>query len=250
MRLQDRIFEFTSLGDEKLNVGNLLDSKLVVNGNETNSTLGSLFKGSVKVKSSSRLKGFSILESVNEKNEIEIDGKVYNINFLAKEGTQEEPKLISFKLKGYINAQIMRNDKVLSPDEIANFGKLIIGNTTQEKPKDAAPKESASTKAETKVEAEVEEVVKEEIKEEPKIKLFSPDNYNEDKIELLNEGWSEYNPEKPSNQRILTRSEDTILIELLEDDYSVIKGKDLDKYDIELDESTKLFKIEKSKQLA
>jgi len=234
MWLQDQIFEFSSLDDAKLDIKEIVKSNLVIDDKVTDVTLEKLFKGAIKIKSDTRVKGFSILEFVNEKSEIEINKNIYIVSFINNG--------VAFKLNGYVKSQMQRNDKELSIQEIADFGKLISGSTPTETAQVAATVDSTSSEAKTTdanpdVKAEDGAGVK---------KLFLPVNYEEDKKELVEDGYTEYKPEVDSNYRFLTKGKKSLLIELYKDDYVVLEN--IDDFDIELEDKTHKFKIETIKQ--
>lgn len=223
MWLHDKIFEFTSLDGEKLKVLNLSESNLIVSKKLSDKKISDLFKGRI-IEKSNRLKGFSLLQEVNEKGEIDIDGTIYTLEF--KNGDQV------FKYKGCKKRQLPRSKKKLSNEEITAFGKIIIDTTTKEEVVEAASTtESASAEATPKKkveEAEAEVVVNKK--------------YEKEKKEFIDDGYTEYLTKEKSNYRILSKKDDVILAELTDNDYET---PDIDDFDIEIDDETKTFTITK-----
>lgn len=227
MRLQDQIFEFGSLDEKKLKLKEITKSNLVKNDTITKTTLGELFKSEIRFKSDTRIKGFSILQFVNEKGEIEIDKSIYKVSFI-KDG-------IPFKINSCVNSQMQRSDRKLTDKEVLHFGKLISESTSIDEVKVAAAAKSTSAKAEDSASS-----TEEQAKAGAEVKLFTPENYNEDRDELVSDGYNEYETETKSNYRILIKEDEVKLVELKKDDYKVL---DTEKFDIEIDDKNKSFTI-------
>lgn len=219
MRLQDNIFYFNIPSEIK--GMKLLESNIVINDKKLDKKLESLFKGEPKQKGNNSIKGFSILEFVNEKNEIEIDSIVYSISFLNTD--------VSFTLNKVKPCQIQRSPKKLSDEELTNLGKLITEIT---------PNKDSQVVAAAKVNPSSSDGLP---KDEVGV-VFNPDNYNEDKNELIAEGYKEYVNKEKGNYSILCKGEKVILVELNKDDYDVLNEED---FDIELDDKTHTFTINK-----
>lgn len=220
MRLQQKIYGFSNKGDFKL-----LTSKLIVNGNETDNLLSSLFEG-IKKERNNSIRGYSILEFLNEKGEIQINDKVYQLSF--KSGDEV------FSLSSITDpVDFILNDKEISESQEKSYETLIESSAPVQEPKQ--PKESETEETQ----AGAEETI-----------IHENEDYNNEVKSLSEDGYKELNTNPKSNYRLLVRKEqegdsdeqkekNIILVEITEDDYNLL---DVTEFKIEISEDNN-FKI-------
>lgn len=222
MRLQHLVYGFLlQSGDEPKS--KLLTSTLIVNGNNSKVTLSELFFGNFKERDNT-IKGYSILEFLDENGNIQINDKIYNLSFQSDEEI--------FLLKSVVLPSIQLSDKELSDEEVKTIENKIEGS---------APSEIPMQPQEEKTDENLEEAAP---------TIFENEEYEEEKEDLIPEGYVEFNTEPKSNFRLLVKQRDdkkfkAYLIELLEDDYQILE---LDEYKIDLNLKQKQFTWEKISQ--
>lgn len=222
MWLQNKDFKFT-LPDGDKPISRLLTSSLVINEKISDITLGDLFYGKTKeVKNS--ITGYSILEFLDEKGNISINDKIYNLSFTGDKDNfilnkVSEPKMITYK------------DKEFSEDKLKTLEERIESFGRVEPP---AASEVPTQPQETKTEEEIPQEVVEGSN------LFTSEEYEEEKENLKGEGFHEYLTEEKSNYRLLVRDNKLVLIELFKDDYEVLE---LDNYNLVRNDKSKTFTI-------
>lgn len=220
MRLQNKVYEFTLPGGDKP-ISRLLTSNLVVNGKQSDMILSELFYG-IKKEKNNTIKGYSILEFLDEKGNIQVNDKIYNLSFLGSEET--------FILKSATEPKdYTLNDKEMTEEETKQIENKIEAS---------APSEVPTQPLEVKTEEEIPQVGAE-------TSLFENEEYEQEKSDLKEEGFTEYLTEPKSNIKALVNQEEgkrekIVLIEIHENDYEIL---DLDEYEIELDNKNKTFTV-------
>lgn len=231
MRLQNKTFIFTTSSNDATQ-SDFSKSFVKINNKLTDIKLFDLFYG-IKNQRKNTIKSYSILEFVDELGNIEINEKVYNISFA---GDNDEFILS----KSYDPLIFILNDKNISNDEIALLEKRII---------DSAPVDVQEQPLEQKTEA----------LETPEagahIKLFTNSDYEQEKEDLKQDGFVEYNTFPTSNVKLLVnekiletdvddeQDEKIVLIEIESNDSFAILIRD--EYEIKLNTNDKTFTYEK-----
>lgn len=222
MRLQNKVFEFKK-EDGSNPDSKMLTSNIFVNKNKSNFLLSDLFYG-IKKEKDNTIKGYSILEFIDEKGNIEVNNKIYSISF----GSEIE----SFILKSCKDPKdFVLNDKELDEDQVKAISEKIESSAPSEVP--TQPLENKTDENQAGVE---DSILFEETEE-----------YKDDKEYLLSEGFLEYSTNEKSNYRLFIKTinengSDTkkVLMEVIEDEHEVLE---LDEYKLSLDEKNKTFSI-------
>lgn len=225
MRLQQKQFTF-NLVDGNKTMSDILRSNVVINNKLSNVLVSQLFYDNVKQKNNT-LKGYSILEFVDEQGNISVNEKIYNITFTGDKD--------NFILKSVTEPTgVVMNDKELKENESKVFEELLTNSTTvdeQEQP------------LEQKTDDEVIPAV---------VTLFKNEDYESEKES--NENFIEYNTEPVSNLKLLVNEselpetqedveEKLVLIEIeSEQSFSILIREE---YKIELNQENKTFTFEK-----
>lgn len=229
MRLQNKTFIFTTLSNDATQ-SDFSKSFVKINNKLTDIKLFDLFYG-IKNQRKNTIKSYSILEFVDELGNIEINEKVYNISFA---GDNDE-----FILSKSIDPLTFTlNDKNISDDEIALLEKRII---------DSAPVDVQEQPLE-----QITEAI--ETPEAGAPILFTNTDYENEREDLKQDGFVEYNTNPASNVKLLVNEkklpekadeeeEIIVLIEIESNDSFAILIRD--EYEIKLNENDKTFTYEK-----
>lgn len=216
MRLQQQVYGFNlQSGDNP--VSKILTSKLVVNGKISEILVSELFYG-IKKEKNNTIKGYSILQFLDEKGNIQINDKVFKLSF----SSDNEDFILSSLTEP---SDYTLQDKEMSEEEIKVLETKIESSAPVQQPEQ--PQE---------IETQETEAVAED-------SIYENEDYEAEKNDLKEEGFEEYNTETKSNFRCLVRQEsgkkDKILfIEISEDDYDILP---LDGMNVQVDHKTKLF---------
>lgn len=227
MRLQNKLFTFKpKIGEDVKST--LLTSNVLIDGKLTDILLSDLFFGIKKTRNNT-IRGFSILEFANERNEIEINERVYKISFIGK----DDEKFSLAQMRDPID--FVLNDKEISDSESSELEKLI--------------QESAPAK-EQEQPLEPETLTEFTARNEAGANLFDNDYYKQELEELQQDGFVEYNTDPRSNMRLLVDErgvEDNILIEIEKDDFAILINEE---YETTRDLENKTFTYNKKTQNA
>lgn len=222
MRLQQKVYGFSlQSGDNPKS--KLLTSKLAVNEKLSEILVSDLFIG-IKKEKNGTIKGYSILEFVDENGNIKVNDKIYNLSFAGNEET--------FVLKSVADPRdYTLEDKNVSDSDLKSLEEKIESSAPVSEP--TQPKEPI-TQLET-VEAVVEDSV------------YTNEEYEQEKNDLSEEGFVEYNTEPRSNNRALIKTSESgkqkiVLIEITKDDYNILN---MDEHEFELNNKNKTITINK-----
>lgn len=227
MRLQHKNFTFTLIDGDKT-MSRILTSNVVIDNKITNLLISQLFHG-VRKEAKNTVRGYSILEFVDNDGNIDINDKIYNIQF-----TGDKDNFILKSITDPVNYQL--NDKNLTDDESSEYETLITNALTsvqvQEQP------------LESKTDEEVQPAG---------VALFTNEDYNVEKTE--NPEFVEYNTSPVSNMKLLVNEnalpedvendveEKLVLIEIESPESFAILIRN--EYNIELNQNDKTFTFEK-----
>lgn len=220
MWLQKRNYEFTPLEGEKLKVKQISQSKLIINEIPTEIPLKELFKGPVSEKPDS-IRGYSILELLNEEGKIDIDGNIYELRFINED--------VKFKLLKFKDVFSMGVRELTDKDAIKL--KDMFTEALKKSPEEKAPTPALEVKVEQPLPLEPSQ------KEEGPT-LFQSEAYEKEKAEMLADGYKEYNTSPVSNLKALSNGDITEVIVLEKDSYSV-----LDDQEVNLNEENMTFEL-------
>lgn len=199
MKLTRKIFHFTPLKEgDVLTTHRITNSLLVIDNVVSSISTSLLFKGSVKKNSDSSISGFSILEFLNDKGEIEIEKRIRNFSF---QTTSENEPVFIFRLEKKQDEESMF-DYELSEQEHKEMDALLTEAILKADEENNKKKDEAVVVFEPVKECEL---------------------YTADKNDLLRQGFKEYTFE---NYRLLKKGTKEVLCFLEENKYTVVKKKD------------------------
>lgn len=226
MRLQHKVFTFLLPSGDKP-ISRLLTSKVKVNNIESDILMSDLFH-SIKKESGNTITGFSVLELLNDNNEIKINDKIYTLAFV---NDNEE-----FNLSKVTDPKnFVRNDIETTEDEDKEIENRIIDSVpvieeASQQPDAATSEEQSSAGTQS-------------------IPVFENEDYNSEKEDQEKEGYVEYNTNPKSNMRLLVQEkslpetpedeyEKIVVVEIGEDDFEIgIRSE----YKLELNSEDKTF---------
>lgn len=238
MILQQRVFEFnTETGDKP--TGKLLTSRVIVNSIPTEIFVSDLFHGFGR-ENNNTVKGYSILEFLDENSNMEINDKIYNITMITPLG---EPITITTirDPKDYI-----LNDKTLTDDQEKNFESKIESSVPQDKSELSEIPMQQEQKTQNADATADENEVSADLPGSAEVVFEENQDYIDEKAELKQEGFNEYLTDPLSNYRALVGHDQLILIEIKENDYDVLNT---DAYEIEADHDAKTFMVSKAEPI-
>lgn len=252
MRLQHKNFQFLRTIDGERPVSKILTSKVFVNNIETDILVSQLFFG-VKKESNNFVKGYSILEFVNDANEIQINDKIYKLSFVGAHDNE------SIMLKSIADPTgFVLVDKNLPDSEFASIESRIenvapaLNDAINEQPRESDNQTKSSS---DNIGAGA-------------IVLYTNADYENERDDLRDEGFVEYQTDPKSNSRLLVNEraipeskvgvvefnandfivdyddaqQNIVLIELQRDDFVIDFFED---YNIVFNIETKTFTCEK-----
>lgn len=252
MRLQHKNFQFLRTIDGERPVSKILTSKVFVNNIETDILVSQLFFG-VKKESNNFVKGYSILEFVNDANEIQINDKIYKLSFIGANDNE------SIMLKSIADPTgFVLTDKNLPDSEFASIESRIenvapaLNVTSNEQPRES-DNQTKSSSDNIGVGA---------------IVLYTNTDYENERDDLRDDGFVEYNTDPISNSKLLVNErvvdkqktthnandyiindddaqQNIVLIELQRDDFVIDFFED---YNITFNIETKTFTCEKKSE--
>lgn len=219
MRLQHKVYEFTLIDGDKP-MSRLLTSNLTINQKLSDILVSDLFYG-IKKEKGNTIKGYSIFEFLDDKGNIQINDKIYNIGFTGDKD--------NYILKSVSDPKdFVLDDKEMPDAEVKIIEQRIESSAPSEIPKQPQEVQTQATEAGAGE------------------SIYESKEYEQERDDLKEEGFKEYLTEPKSNYRCLVKHEEgkeqkLVLIEIMKDDYKIL---DLDEYILEFDDEKKTFTCE------